>query len=111
MEATAVDGLGFAHFLTQTDGVGRTVLGVLLLLSIASWYLILTRALGNLLAKRRADAFLERFSKASSLTEIESALRSQPADNPFALLVQKSLGALADGGKENLAVAGGMGNT
>ena len=109
MEATAVDGLAFAHFLTQTDGVGRTVLGTLLLLSIASWYLILTRALANLLSKRRADAFLERFWKASSLTEVESALRGQPADNAFALLVQKALAALADDGKENLAVAGGMG--
>ena len=109
MEAIAVDGLGFAHFLTQTDGVGRTVLGVLLLLSIASWYLILTRALANLLARRRADAFLQRFWQAASLVDVEEALRAHPADNVFATLVQKSLGALADGGKENLAVAGGMG--
>ena len=39
MEQTAVNSLGFAHFLTQTDGVGQAVLGTLLLLSIASWYL------------------------------------------------------------------------
>jgi len=102
-------GLGFAHFLTQTDGVGKTVLGVLLLLSVASWYLIVTRALANTLAHRRADAFLEHFWQASSLVEVEAALRAQPVDNIFAALVHKSLEALADTGKENLAVAGGMG--
>lgn len=108
MEPSAVNSLGFAHFLTQTDGVGRFVLLTLLLLSIASWYLIVTRALANTLAQRRADAFLHRFWQAASLSEIEAGLRSQPADNAFAALVQKSLEALAESGKENLAVAGGM---
>ena len=55
MEHAAAEGLGFAHFLTQTDGMGKIVLAVLLALSVASWYLILTRALANTLAQRRAD--------------------------------------------------------
>lgn len=108
MEHTAVEGLGFAHFLTQTDGVGKTVLVTLLLLSIASWYLIVTRALANTLAHRKAEAFLQHFWQAASLSEIEAALLRQPADNAFAALAKKSLEALADSGKENLAVAGGM---
>jgi len=108
MEHVVVDGLGFAHFLTQTDGVGKAVLSVLLLLSVASWYLILTRALANLQAQHRADAFLRQFWQASSLGEVEAALHGHPADNAFAALVQKSLEALADSGKENLALAGGM---
>ena len=108
MEHAVVEGLGFAHFLTQTDGVGKTVLGVLLLLSIASWYLIVTRALANSLAQRRSEAFLRRFWQAASLTEIEATLKVQGADNPFAALVQKSLEAQADCGLDNLAMAGGM---
>ena len=108
MEQTAVNSLGFAHFLTQTDGVGQAVLGTLLLLSIASWYLIVTRALANTLAQRKAEEFLKRFWLASSLSDVEATLHSQPADNVFAALVQKSLEALADSGKDNLAVAGGM---
>ena len=108
MEQTAVNSLGFAHFLTQTDGVGQAVLGTLLLLSIASWYLIVTRALANTLAQRKAEEFLKRFWLASSLSDVEATLHSQPADNAFAVLVQKSLEALADSGKDNLAVAGGM---
>lgn len=108
MEQAAVDSLGFAHFLTQTDGVGKIVLGVLLLLSVASWYLIVTRAVANRLARRRADTFLERFWKASSLAEVDAALQSQPPDNAFAALVEKSLRTQADGDKDHLAAAGGM---
>ena len=94
MESTVTEGLGFAHFLTQTDGVGKAVLGVLLLLSIASWYLIVTRAMANLLAERKAGAFLARFWQASSLSEVEAALRGQGVDNAFAALVKKSLDAM-----------------
>ena len=109
MEQAAIEGLGFAHFLTQADSVGKTVLAVLLLLSIASWYLIVTRALANWLAQRRANAFLQRFWQAKSLEEITTSLRGQQADNAFALLATKSLEALSNGNRESLAVAGGMG--
>lgn len=108
MEHTVVDGLGFAHFLTQADGVSRAVLGVLLVLSVASWYLILTRALANGVAQKRADAFLKGFWQSSSLPEVEGALRAHPGDNAFATLVYKALEALEHGGDGNLATAGGM---
>ena len=108
MEPVATNNLGFAHFLGQTDGVGTAVLIALLLLSVASWYLIVTRALANVFAKRKAEAFLERFWRASSLSEVEALLGTHAADNAFAALAQKSLEALSDSGKNNLAVAGGM---
>jgi biopolymer transport protein ExbB len=108
MEHAAIDGLGFAHFLTQADGVGKTVLAVLLLLSIASWYLIVTRALANWLAARRTEAFVRRFWQARSLDEVAGTLNGG-ADNAFAMLVDEALKAMANGGEQNLAVAGGMG--
>ncbi len=101
-------GLGFAHFLTQADGVGKSVLAVLLLLSVASWYLIVTRALANWLAARRAEAFMRSFWQAGSLDTVAAALRAG-ADNAFAVLVDEALKAQANGGAKNLAVAGGMG--
>jgi biopolymer transport protein ExbB/TolQ len=82
MEPSAIDGLGFAHFLTQTDGVGKAVLGTLLLLSVASWYLIVTRFVANALAQRKADAFLRRFWQAASLTEVEAACAPSPPTTP-----------------------------
>jgi biopolymer transport protein ExbB len=101
-------GLGFAHFLSQADGVGKAVLVVLLLLSVASWYLIVTRALANWLAQRRADVFLRHFWQAASLDAVGAHLQNAP-DNAFALLVHEALKAQATGDKRNLAVAGGLG--
>jgi biopolymer transport protein ExbB len=101
-------GFGFAHFLSQTDGVGRGVLAVLLLLSCASWYLIVTRATANWLAQRRADAFVRRFWQARSLDEATEILRSD-SGNAFAMLVDEALQARASGSESSLAAAGGMG--
>jgi biopolymer transport protein ExbB len=111
MEHAIAEGLGFAHFLTQADGVGKIVLGVLLLLSVASWYLIVTRALANTFAQRRAETFLKRFWQAGSLDEVRVALSPKAADNAFARLVQRAAEAAGEverQGSKNLAVAGGM---
>lgn len=86
MEHTAMDGLGFAHFLVQADGVGKTVLVLLLLLSVASWYLIVTRSIENWLAGRRATAFETRYRAAHSLDEL-----APEAGNAFSALVSEAL--------------------
>ncbi len=109
METTSMEGLGFAHFLTHTDGVGRLVLGILLLLSIASWYLIFTRALSNWLARKRADAFLQRFWQAQSLQAVQQMMQQGTPDNPAAHLVTQSLEALNNSNQAGLAAAGGLG--
>ena len=104
--------LGFAHFLAHTDGVGRLVLAALLLLSVASWYLIVTRALANTLAQRRAANFLAGFWDAPSLEEVSRALATQPVDNAFAELARQALQSVGDSEAQSphkLAAAGGLG--
>lgn len=106
------NGLGFAHFLSQTDTLGRIVLLLLLALSVASWYLIVTKALANYQAGRRAGAFLEQFWAAESLQDMSNALRQQPRDNAFAELAYQALEAAHDNrqhGLQKLAAAGGLG--
>ena len=104
-------GLGFAHFLMQSDGLGRTVLGVLVLFSIASWYLIVTRSLANTIAQRRADAFLQRFWQARSLKEARAIVDAPSDDNAFAGLARKAVEAADESqrqGEGSLAMAGGL---
>ncbi|OFZ70714.1 MAG: biopolymer transporter ExbB [Betaproteobacteria bacterium RBG_16_58_11] len=104
--------LGFAHFLTQTDAVGKSLLVLLLALSVASWYLIFTKGVANFLAGRRAEIFLKRFWSADSLHEMSATLNARPADNAFAQLAQLALDAAADSekhGLQKLAAAGGAG--
>jgi biopolymer transport protein ExbB len=87
---------------------------VLLLLvgtSIASWYLILTRTITNLSARKRADLFLKRFWEADSLQAMEKILQTEEADNAFAELANQALTAGRDGsrhGVQKLASAGGL---
>ncbi|MDR2239170.1 MAG: MotA/TolQ/ExbB proton channel family protein [Zoogloeaceae bacterium] len=102
--------LGFAHFLSQSDAVGRGVLLLLLALSVASWYLILTKGIANLLAGRRAARFLHAFWNAASLDEARALLRRQPdGADAFAGLARQALETDAGGqpGPRGLAAAGG----
>lgn len=106
------NGLGFAHFLSQTDTLGHIVLLLLLGLSAASWYLIVTKALANYQAGRRADAFLKQFWEAESLQDMRMALRRRPLDNAFAELAYQALEAAHSNhqhGLQKLAAAGGLG--
>jgi biopolymer transport protein ExbB len=103
--------LGFAHFLGQTDTVGRVVLLLLFALSVASWYLIAIKAVMNYLAGRRAEAFLKQFWTADSLQELGDTLRQQPLDNAFAQLAHDALDAVRgihQHGLQKLAAAGGL---
>lgn len=104
--------IGFAHFLTQADALGKTVLLLLLAMSIASWYLIVTKSIANYLAKRRAEEFLKQFWAAESLQQIRAALLMQAHDHAFAELAHDALEAASDSDKhglQKLAAAGGLG--
>jgi biopolymer transport protein ExbB len=104
--------LGFSHFVMQTDLLGKGVLCVLLVLSMASWYFILTKAIANFLARRRADAFLGGFWGAGSLQEVRVAIGNQAGHDAFAKLAAQALDAVGDSeqnGAQKLATAAGPG--
>jgi biopolymer transport protein ExbB len=83
--------LGFAHFLAQTDAVGRTIFFILIVMSVASWYLIIVKALQALLARRRTARFLAMFWNAPSLSAVERSLDEQHPDDPFSRLAYHSI--------------------
>ncbi|MDH5553191.1 MAG: MotA/TolQ/ExbB proton channel family protein, partial [Nitrosomonas sp.] len=103
--------LGFSHFLAQIDAVGIGVLTLLIALSIASWYLIITKSIANYMAKRRAEAFLKYFWSVDSLKEVGKKLDNETPDNAFAQLAKQAIDASADSkmhGTQKLAAAGGI---
>lgn len=102
--------LGFAHFIAQSDAMGKGVLILLLLLSVASWYLIITKALSNRSERQRADAFLKRFWEAPSLHAMQAALGNEQTDNAFAELARQALAVSVENqsGIQKLSAAGGM---
>ena len=78
--------VGFAHFLAQTDAVAATLLVFLLLMSIASWYLIVTKALAHWMEQRRSASFLEIFWNAPSVGAVQRRLEERHPDEPFSHL-------------------------
>ncbi|SFP94322.1 outer membrane transport energization protein ExbB [Nitrosomonas cryotolerans] len=103
-------GLGFAQFFAQIDGVGISVLVLLLSLSVASWYLIITKSIANFIAKRRAETFLKHFWNVDSLQDVNITPNNSVPNNAFAELAKLGIDAAADSrmhGSQKLAAAGG----
>ncbi|MGE0876555.1 MAG: MotA/TolQ/ExbB proton channel family protein [Burkholderiales bacterium] len=85
--------LGFANFLAQTDSVARGILVIMLLMSIATWYLIITKSITVLIERRKSARFLDAFWNAPSLAAVESHIETNHADEPFSHLAWHAITA------------------
>ena len=81
-----VQAVGFSSFLAHTDGVGKAILVVLLVMSLATWYFIFTKAANLLMQKKRSAQFLQTFWNAPSLAAVETHLEEHHPDEPFSHL-------------------------
>ena len=81
-----VQALGFANFLAQADGVAKVVLVILLVMSLASWYFIVTKTLRLLNVRARSARFLAAFWDAASVQAVATRLEEQHPDEPFSHL-------------------------
>ena len=84
---------GFAAFLSQSDAVGKSALAVLLLMSLASWYLIVGKSVQALIVGRSADEFLRRFWAAPSLEAAAALLEGKELAGPFSTVASHALRA------------------
>jgi biopolymer transport protein ExbB len=84
---------GFGHFIAQADLVARTILVIMAIASVTTWYLIVTKALGAMRARRRSEQFLSFFWNAPSLDAVAAELDAKAPDEPFAHLAQQAIQA------------------
>jgi biopolymer transport protein ExbB len=85
--------LGFAHFLSQADGVGHFLLVVLGAMSVATWYLIATKTWSNYTLRTHARRFQALFWDAPDMQAVEAHLRQQGIRDPFSHLTWQALQA------------------
>lgn len=85
--------LGFAPFLEQAGGVGHLVLAALMLMSIATWYLIALKLWQSQTLRAHGRTFLRRFRQASGLADAENLLNDALPDNPFRRIWVEALAA------------------
>ena len=86
MTLEPVQSAGITSFLAQTDGIAKAIIVVLVLMSVATWYLIATKTLQTLMMRRRTAAFLKFFWDAPSLQTVATRLEQQHPDEPFSHL-------------------------
>jgi biopolymer transport protein ExbB len=106
---TPLPALGMGHFLAQSDAVGTTLLALLLLMSAASWIIIVAKGLAQWLRQRRATDFLDHFWNASTLDQVQTEITTHGARDPFSHLSAHALHAQAHHarhGASKLAEAG-----
>src|SRR5688572_20108197 len=103
--------MGFAHFIAQSDVVGKTLLAILVLMSAVSWYLIALKGITQYVRKRRSAQFLSFFWNASSLDAVRDEISTHGVHDPFAHLTSHAMHAQAHHAKygaAKLEEAGGM---
>lgn len=88
---STTDSLGFAHFIAQADGLAKFILVAMLVASIVSWYLILTKAIGHWIMRRRTARFLDFFWNAPSLEAVAQHVEQHHPREPFAHLAYHGL--------------------
>lgn len=100
---------GFMHFIAQSDIVGKSLFVILIIMSLASWYLIVVKTVSNARTKRRSRQFLNRFWQSDSLEAVDQDISRHGVRDPFSNLACHAIQArdhYARYGAANLEQAG-----
>lgn len=84
---------GMLHFISESDLVGKSLFGILVAMSLISWYLIFVKSFLNMRIRRRSNNFLREFWAASSLEQVENEITTHGAAEPFAHLASHAIHA------------------
>jgi biopolymer transport protein ExbB len=83
------------HFIAQSDAVGKTLLTLLLLMSLLSWAILAVKGLTLVVRNRRSESFLNLFWNASSLDAVAGEIATHGATDPFSHLTSHAMHAQA----------------
>ena len=96
MHATsALNEMGFGHLLQNADNIALIVLLLLLIMSVASWYFIVTKSVRAYLVHAEADKVVTGFWEAPVLEDAIATLEKQPASEPFSKIALDAANAAA----------------
>ncbi|HEU0231410.1 MAG TPA: MotA/TolQ/ExbB proton channel family protein [Burkholderiaceae bacterium] len=84
---------GVIDFVSHSDWVGKSLFGILLLMSLVSWYLIFVKIFMTMRNRRRSTKFLNEFWAASSLEQVENEIAAHGVTEPFSHLTSHAIHA------------------
>ena len=99
--------LGFGHFIAHTDAVGKTLLLLLIAMSIASWAIIAIKGLSLSCASRAARPSCSCFWNATSLDAVAAEIATHGVHDPFSHLTAHAMHAQAHHARYGAAQARG----
>ncbi|MEO6699804.1 MAG: MotA/TolQ/ExbB proton channel family protein [Paraperlucidibaca sp.] len=86
--------MGFANFIQQADGVALFILGLLLIMSVGSWYYIVVKGWRYAQSSKLSREFLRTFWAAPNLEAVAQRIRSTGISDPFSHLVHHGFTAI-----------------
>ncbi len=86
--------MGFQNFISQADAIALFILTVLFVMSVGTWYYILTKGWRALQARDRSRQFLKAFWTAPNLEAVARNLRATGITDPFSHLVHHGFTAV-----------------
>jgi len=86
--------LGFGHFLANSDGIARFILALMTIMSIGTWYLIVTKGIQSLRSRKKSAEFLAAFWAAPSLDAVARHLRQAGVTEAFSHLIHHGFTAV-----------------
>lgn len=95
--------LGMGHFIAQSDAVGKTLLVLLLAMSVLSWAILALKGLTLIVRRGRSERFLNLFWNATSLEAVAAEISTHGVTDPFSHLTAHAMHAQAHHAKYGAA--------
>ncbi|GBU09228.1 biopolymer transport protein ExbB [Gammaproteobacteria bacterium] len=90
---TSEETLGFTHFIAQADFVSKSLLAVLIIMSLISWTIIILRVFQGIRLRKQSHKFLDFFWHAEQLESIQSHIDQNGIADPFSHLAIHAINA------------------
>jgi len=95
--------LGMGHFIAQSDAIGKTLLVILLAMSVFSWAILAVKGLTLIVRRRRSESFLNLFWNATSLDAVANEIATHGTTDPFSHVTSHAMHAQAHHAKYGAA--------
>jgi biopolymer transport protein ExbB len=94
-DAAALSQMGFSHMIQHLDAVGWIVLITLVVMSLMSWFYIISNTVRNSAVRSRADKVIRGFWGSNSTQEAVQYMEAQPKNEPFSKIALECAEAAA----------------
>lgn len=88
-----ISNIGFVHFIAQSDLLSKTLLAILVLMSLISWSIIVFKFFEGITRRQKTARFFAGFRKAKTIADV-SELANQSAGLDYSILARKGVDAI-----------------